>query len=147
MIDARIESARAVDMPAVCALLEAAGLPTDGLLGFVPTTLVARDVSLAACVALEPYGHIGLLRSLTVAPRCRGRGIGRRMVRAALAMAGARRVSTVFLLTTDASDFFARHYDFRPIDRAMVARRVRESIEFVSACPSAAQAMTLEISP
>jgi N-acetylglutamate synthase-like GNAT family acetyltransferase len=53
----------------------------------------------------------------------------------------------VYLLTTTAADFFARHFTFRPIGRAEVPVAVQQSVEFISACPQTAQAMVREIGP
>jgi amino-acid N-acetyltransferase len=103
---------------------------------------VARDAGRSiGCAALEPYGTNALLRSLTVAESHRGRGIGQQLTEAALELAREHRIQKLYLLTTTAADFFATRFDFHPIARADVPAAVRESVEFVGACPDSAQVM------
>jgi amino-acid N-acetyltransferase len=64
---------------------------------------------LLACVALEPYGaDLAEIRSLAVNPEAQGRGLGGRLVEAALRMARRRKIARVFAVT-HAADFFERH--------------------------------------
>jgi amino-acid N-acetyltransferase len=145
---ARIEPAGNLDLDPLCGLLHDAHLPTDGLGDHLRTALVARDgARIIGCVALERYGDRGLLRSLAVTPSHRGHGVGQHLTRAALDLARRHRVAAVYLLTTTAADFFANHFGFRPIVRAEVPVAVRQSVEFISACPQTAQAMVREIGP
>ncbi len=136
-----IEVAKAADLPAVLALLEASGLPQEGLADHFATALVARrDGSVVGSAALEVYGSTALLRSVAVAASLRGRGLGQRLARAALDLARQRGVSEVYLLTETASAYFPR-FGFAPIERAQVPEAVRQSVEFTSACPDSAVAM------
>jgi amino-acid N-acetyltransferase len=140
----RIEPAAPRDLDSLCALLDAVGLPAEGLGEHLETALVARDDDdIVGCVALEVYGDTALLRSLAVVPIRRGTGVGRRLAQAALSLGRRGGVRTFCLLTTTAPDFFARHFAFRPVARDAVPEAVRESVEFVSACPATAQAMML----
>jgi amino-acid N-acetyltransferase len=141
-----IAPATALDEPPIASLLVAAELPTDGLADCLATALVGREGALlVASAALELYGDAALLRSVAVAASARGRGVGQRMTRAVLDVARERGVRTVYLLTTTAADFFARHFGSRPIVRAEVPGVVQQSIEFASACPATAEVMRLEI--
>ena len=141
----RVDAASPDDLEAVCALLTAVQLPTAGVDDHLGTALVARDgEELVGCVALEVYGRVALLRSLAVAPSHQRRGLGRGLVHAALELGGKTGVTTFCLLTTTAPDFFARHFDFRAVARDTVPAAVRQSVEFVSACPATAQAMLRE---
>src|SRR5262245_49087418 len=144
----RIEPADPRDAGALHALLARVNLPTAGLDEHLGTTLVARDgEEIVGCVALELYGPVALLRSLAVAPSRRGDGLGRRLTGAGLELGRRAGVSAFCLLTTTAPEFFARHFAFRPIARAAVPAPVRQSVEFVSACPETAQAMLLAAPP
>ena len=73
-----IRPATREDLPGITRLLEGAGLPTEDLPphgdGFFVS--LAGD-SLVGVVGLERFGEVGLLRSLAVDPRLRGRGSGR----------------------------------------------------------------------
>ena len=147
MTPARIEPARN-DLDLLTALLDAGHLPSDGLGVHLRTTLVARDAAgIIGCVALEPYGNAALLRSLAVTLSRRGHGVGQHLTLAALDLARQRRLAAVYLLTTTAADFFARHFGFQPIERGALPAAVQQSVEFVSACPQTAQAMVSEVQP
>jgi len=70
--------------------------------------VLAEGSELLGCVALEPYGtDLAEIRSLAVAPGIRGRGLGTRLLRVALAAARRRRIARVFAVT-HAPDFFGR---------------------------------------
>ena len=74
----RIERAVPADIPAVEALLSAAGLPLEGAAEALTAGVVARDGdAVVAAAALERYGEAALLRSVVVAPALRGTGLGR----------------------------------------------------------------------
>jgi amino-acid N-acetyltransferase len=140
-----IEPARATDLAGVLDLLRRSKLPTDDLERHLDTTLVARrHGTVVGSAALELYGTGALLRSVAVDAALRGQGLGHQLTDAALEMARENRVTTVYLLTTTAGDFFPR-FGFRQITRADVAQPVRESVEFTSACPASAQVMAREL--
>lgn len=96
--------------------------------------------------ALELHGSAGLLRSVAVAPAHRGRGLGRRLTRAALELGQARGVETVYLLTQTAGDFFSR-LGFRRVPREQAEPLVGASLEFQGACPASALCMALGLTP
>ena len=140
-----IEPAHADDLPAIVSLLERGRLPRAGIEHHVDTAVVARDgARVVGCAAVELYDTAGLLRSVAVDPDARGQGLGLRLTDAALALARARGARTVYLLTETAAEFFPR-FGFRPIPRDLVAPAVRQSIEFTSACPAAAEAMMADL--
>lgn len=141
-----IRPARPAELPHVLALLDRVRLPRDGLPAHEDGVLVAATErgEIVGCAALECYPDGGLLRSVAVAPGRRGAGLGQRLTAAALDLARARGVRTVYLLTETAGDFFPR-FGFRRVTRDAVAPGVRRSVEFTSACPASAQAMALEL--
>jgi amino-acid N-acetyltransferase len=140
-----IEPARAADFAGVLDLLRHNRLPPDDLERHLATTLVARsDGAVVGSAALELYGAAALLRSVAVASDLRGHGLGARLTEAALDLARARGVRTVYLLTTTAADFFPR-FGFNRIDRAQVEGEVRRSVEFTTACPDSAHVMARQI--
>jgi amino-acid N-acetyltransferase len=119
-------------------LLTDNGLPTDGLLDHLGTAVVARVGNrVVASAALEIYSDGALLRSVAVEEGLRGSGLGQRIVRAALDLAGHEGTRSVYLLTTTAENFFPR-FGFRRIARADVPPGVQASAEFQSACPASA---------
>lgn len=106
---------------------------------------MAREgARVTGCAAVERYGTAGLLRSVAVDQERRGAGLGIRLTTAALELARARGVRTLYLLTETAAGFFPR-FGFQPIARADVAPAVRASVEFTSACPDTALAMVKEL--
>ena len=136
-----IEAARESDFRAIAALLEASHLPTVGLRECLTHAIVARDNGdVVGCAALEMYPSGVLLRSVAVAERVRGGGVGQRLTDAALVLARGNRVPAAFLLTTTAAEFFPR-FGFERITRDEVPADVRQSIEFTSACPASATVM------
>jgi len=138
-----IEAARPSDLAAVLALLTRAGLPQEGLTELLSTMVVAREAGqVIGCAALEVYGTVALLRSVTVDTVHRSRGLGQQLVYAQLKEVRKLGVQEVYLLTETAQDYFPR-FGFRPIDRSVVSPAIHASVEWTSACPVSAQAMVL----
>src|SRR2546426_6485694 len=95
-----IAAATSADLPALLELLGQSALPTAGLADHLDTTLVAREAGhVVGSAALELYGTTALLRSVAVAPRLRGRGVGQELHPHAPAPARRRQIPTVYLLT------------------------------------------------
>ncbi len=135
----RIERASASDIPAIEALLAAAGLPLDGAAQAFGLGVVARSVapgsaaSVVAAAAVERYGASGLLRSVVVAPEVRGTGLGREIVAAAERLARDEGMGELYLLTETAVDWFPR-LGYEVVDRAVASAAVGASIEFTTVC-------------
>lgn len=123
----------------VVALLEASSLPVAGVAENFDSFLVARgeDGSLLGCVGLEVYGDVGLLRSLAVAPRARGSGIGVRLVEGLFDLARSKGVGTLYLLTTTAESYFPR-LGFERLAREEADPKLEASEELRGACPASA---------
>jgi amino-acid N-acetyltransferase len=140
-MNVRIEPASDLDGPPILQLLRDAALPADGLIEHLNTALVARhDARVVGCAALEVYPGGVLLRSVVVAPSVRGRGLGERLIDAAIALAKSLGTPAVYLLTTTAESYFPK-FGFVRITREQVPMSVRQSIEFRSACPASAIVM------
>ncbi len=133
------------DLPEIPSLLGARGLPPDGLEDHLGSTLVARESGrIVGSAAVELHGPHALLRSVAVDGRHRGGGLGRRLTREALEHARSRDAPEAFLLTETADAFFAR-LGFGPDARTAVPEPMRGSVEFVSACPAGASAMSADL--
>jgi amino-acid N-acetyltransferase len=138
---APIEHAQASDGEAVLHLLRQNGLPVEGLVEHLDTTLVARqDGRIIGSAALELYSEGALLRSVAVAPGQQGQGLGRELTDAAIRLAHNLGAPAIYLLTTTAEGFFPR-FGFERVTRAEVPVSVQASVEFTSACPSSATVM------
>jgi amino-acid N-acetyltransferase len=98
------------------------------------------DGRVVGVAGLEIHGEDGLLRSVAVDEDYRGQGLAASLVEAAMARAKLVNLRSVYLLTTTARDYFARHgFSDCPRDEAPAA--IRESWEFRSGCPSTAAFM------
>ena len=124
--------ARATDLPGVEALLGRTQLKYPDVADHVGDLLIMRDANnvVVGCVAMELYDEAGLLRALATAPDRRGMGFGWMLADNALIRARARGCRRVFLVTENASDFFAEKLGFKRVERAMVDASVLESSQF-----------------
>jgi amino-acid N-acetyltransferase len=136
-----IEPATDRDLAAVRKLLEQHHLPLDGVAEHLDTMLVARDGStVVGTAALELYSEGALLRSVAVDSSVQGRHLGHQLTEAALRLAQANGIDTVYLLTTTAEQFFPK-LGFESITRDQVPVTVQASVEFRTACPASAAVM------
>lgn len=126
----------------VTALVEAAGLPTNVVVDQFPAAYVTarREGALVGVAALERHGDAGLLRSVAIADRERGSGLGIALV--ANRLVAARGLASVSLLTTTADRFFPR-FGFRNVARTELPTALQTTPEVTSICPSTAICMTL----
>lgn len=129
-----IRRAVAGDMPAVRALLAVAGLPLDGVDEAFATGLVAEQASrIVGATAIEPYGPMGLLRSVVVEESLRGTGLGRRLVAEAETLATGIGVRDLYLLTETAVAWFPR-LGYAPLARDAAPPPIATSVEFTVSC-------------
>jgi len=106
---------------------------------------VMRDgPKLAGVVGLEVFEGVGLLRSLAVQEAYRGQGVGSQLTRVAEGYARSQGVKALYLLTTTAPDFFARH-GYQRTDRAAAPTPLQGTAEFQSLCPDSAVCMVKEL--
>lgn len=139
-----VRPARGEEMAAVRALLEEAHLPLAGLEAAAGVWVATVRGDVAGAVAFERHANVGLLRSLVVAPRHRGAGIGRRLlVRAVRAMQSAG-LSDAYALTTSIAPWLARE-GWAEQRRADLPAALSASAELQGACPDTAQAFHLQL--
>ncbi len=93
---------------------------------------------------LEIYGQYGLLRSLVVIDRFRGRGCGKMLTLKLIEYAKEIKLKEVYLLTITAKEYFEK-FGFREINRDQVPTEIKNSTEFKYLCPSTAICMKLRI--
>ncbi len=130
----RIEPASVGDVPAVEALLAAAGLPLEGAREALALGVVGRvGGRVVAAAAIERYGDAGLLRSVVVDAAARGSGLGREMVTAAEARARSEGITELYLLTETAPAWFPR-LGYEAVPRSTAAAKVGASVEFTTVC-------------
>jgi len=138
-----VHQATPADLAAITDLIAAAGLPLAGL-DDAALVLVAEDAdTVIGTVALERHGTgtdaAFLLRSASVAPAWRGRGVGAQLTAAALAHVDAA-VAPVALLTETAAGYFPR-FGFTAVPRSRLPTALAASIELQGACPASARAL------
>ncbi len=138
-----LRPATASDRRMVTALLDGCGLPTADIAAGLAVAVRGEDLD--GVVGVESYGECALLRSLAVAPGCRSRGLGERLVDLAVAMARRGGARELYLLTTTAADYFAR-LGFERIDRAAAPAAILATTEFAHLCPESAACMRRRIS-
>jgi len=120
------------DVPAILDLIRAVHLPPEGIEETIAYFWVAREGErLVGTVGLEVYDDRALLRSLAVTPARQCTGLGSALTETALAYLTTRQFRAVYLLTTTAEAFFARH-DFYLLARDEVPASVQRSVEFQS---------------
>ena len=144
-----ITDASSDDLRDILDLLSQVQLPHDGVAENVGAFLVARDESsrLIATIGLERHGNTALLRSAAVAPGYQGTGIGSRLTKDLLERATNNGVERVVLLTSTASEFFARRFGFCETSRTEFDKELSESSEWTLPRCSSAVCMSLDLSP
>lgn len=95
------------------------------------------DGSLVGVVGLEPFGSIGLVRSLAVTVPQRERGIASDLLRRIEEAAVKAGVSTLYGLTETIEDLLLRR-GYARIDRSGAPAEIRETPEFAGLCPESA---------
>ncbi|WP_455378242.1 arsenic resistance N-acetyltransferase ArsN2, partial [Petrachloros mirabilis] len=146
MNDIRYSLAVTSDLPAIQELLASCHLPFDGIERLTDDCLVAKvDSKLVGTIALEAYGQSGLLRSLAVSPDCRGRSVGRNLCARMVSYARLRGVEQLYLLTTDAEQYFADR-GFKRIEWSEAPAQIQATSQFRSLCPKSADCMARDIS-
>lgn len=142
-----ITNASADDLQAILDLLSLVQLPHDGVAENLSDFLVARDesVRLIAAIGIERHGDTALLRSAAVAPEYQGCGIGSRLIEHLLQRATNDGMERVVLLTTTASDFFARRFGFCETSRNAFDKDLAASSEWNLPRCSSAVCMSLDL--
>ncbi len=138
----RAEPARPFDLPGALDLLGRSELTEQDVAGRWGHYFVVRedDGRVVGVAGLEIHGEDGLLRSVAVDADYRGQGLAASRVEAAMERARKVSLRSVYLLTTTARDYFARH-GFADCPRDDAPAPIRESWEYRSGCPSTAAFM------
>jgi amino-acid N-acetyltransferase len=144
MAEWKLSAARARDLEAAEELLEACELAAGSVRdqfgeGYV---VAERQGELIGLAGVEMHGRHGLLRSVAVAATLRGSGLGAALVRDRITWAREHGLESIYLLTTTAAEFFARH-GFEVASRDDAPAEIRASKEFSEMCPSTAVFMKL----
>jgi amino-acid N-acetyltransferase len=128
------------DLPQAKTMLVAAGLPVTDLAAEHLAFAAVDGEQLMGLIGFEPYGDIGLLRSLVIAEDARGDGLGRKLVANLEAAARDDGVDELWLLTIDADAYFAR-LGYEVLERSDAPETIRGTAEFAGLCPGDATLM------
>ena len=140
-LDIVLVPASADDLPGIEALLSGSQLPTTDVAQHLGGFILARaEGELVGTGALEWYGEVALLRSVCVAPSHRSHRVGRALLDAIESDATSQGIHHLYLLTTTAADYFARH-GFETITRDQAPAAIQQTAEFRTLCPSSAVCM------
>lgn len=143
-----LEPATEYHFTAVDALVRAAGLvPLDETSQFGEQYAIAQvDGEVLGVAGVEVHGEDALLRSVAVDAEFRSQGIGEALVEDRIGYARSAGLRAVYLLTTTASDWFAR-LGFERIAREDAPAAIAASTEWSAACPASSIAMRLDCRP
>lgn len=146
-IDYSIRSAQASDLVKAKNLLSEHNLPVEGLENYFGESycVVEQNNKIIGIGGVEIYDKVGLLRSVAVSPAVQGHSIGKIIVDNRVAYAKQKGVKTAYLLTTSADKYFQRS-GFEYENKSNAPESIKNSVEFLSACPESAVFMKLEIS-
>ncbi|MHA1924431.1 MAG: arsenic resistance N-acetyltransferase ArsN2 [Candidatus Thorarchaeota archaeon] len=144
----KVERTNPSELSSILSLLNDVDLPGEGVKDYISNFLTLKskddlDLTTWGCVGLEIYGSSALLRSMAIAPEYQGKGLGTVLTEAIIEDARKKGISTLFLLTDTAEDFF-RRFGFRIVERELIPEDVKTSIEFTKLCLEA-PAMMLKI--
>ncbi|MHA2064382.1 MAG: arsenic resistance N-acetyltransferase ArsN2 [Candidatus Thorarchaeota archaeon] len=145
----RIERTNPSELSSILNLLMEVDLPGEGVKDHISNFLTLKssdmdsDMEPWGCVGLEIYNDSALLRSMAVTPEHQGKGLGTVLTEAIIEDARKKDIKTLFLLTDTAEDFFIR-FGFHVVERELVPKDVKQSIEFAKLCLEA-PAMMLKI--
>ncbi len=129
------------DLEQIRSLLKETGLPALPSKVPLSNVIVALDGAKAVGgIAIEVRARSGLLRSAVVSPDHRREGVGASLVQSIIARAHELGLRDLYLLTEDATEFFAAA-GFAPIDRSEVPSEIRATREYKDQCPDSAEVM------
>ena len=142
-------AATADDTAAIHQLLTDAGLPVAGVAdllatnadGFIVAVAPDNDRELVAVAGLEICCSNALLRSVAVRADWQRHGLGHELVQRVVSEAETRGIDALYLLTMTAEHYFPR-FGFERVNREDVPPEIAETLEFKSACPASAIAMS-----
>lgn len=125
-------------------LLESNKLPVSDLNPGIKKFLFIEEGNGIGTGGLEIFGHLGLVRSISVADGQKGRGYGQKISNELESVAQNLGIKELYLLTNTAKDFFKK-LNYQVIDRNEVPQLIRETQQFSSICPSSAIIMMKKI--
>jgi UDP-N-acetylmuramate: L-alanyl-gamma-D-glutamyl-meso-diaminopimelate ligase len=142
-----IKPAKRTDMAAIRGMLEESGMSVEPARDeqFTSFFVLSNEEGIRGSVALEVLGDDAVLRALAVHPDARGTGYGWMLADMAVGQARWRGVRRIYLLTENASDFFAAKFGFRIVDRSTLGKQVSHNETFTAERGAGLVAMRLDL--
>jgi UDP-N-acetylmuramate: L-alanyl-gamma-D-glutamyl-meso-diaminopimelate ligase len=142
-----IKPAKRSNMAAIRGMLEESGLSAEPARDeqFTSFFVLSNEEGIRGSVALEVLGDDAVLRALAVHPDARGTGYGWMLADMAVSQARWRGVRRIYLLTENASDFFAAKFGFRIVDRSTLGKLVSHAETFTAERGAGLVAMRLDL--
>lgn len=141
----KIHKASLKDLPGILRLLETCKLPVQGVAENLKNFIVLKEGGrILGCVGLEIYDSVCLLRSLAVSEDVKRKGYGFLLVDKILHSVKKKNIKKIYLLTTDAVNYFKR-FDFRIINRHEAYPKIQRTLQFTSLCCQAATCLVKTI--
>lgn len=136
-----LRSARFSDRASLCQFLQAVDLPVEDL----PESLdhffvMTNETILIGSAGVEPYGSVGLLRSVAIAPDYRKSQLGKRLIDAIDVHARLNGIQELYLITTTADGYFSK-LGYSTVVRTAVPPAIAATQQFSGICPSSARVM------
>ena len=128
------------DFGKVIALLKENNLPTDDISETTVLFSLYDNNELTGTIGLEHYGENGLIRSLCVKEGKRNDGSGNVLVNFIEDYAQRQHITTLYLLTTTAADYFTKR-GYQTISRNEAPEAIQQTSAFKEVCPSNATIM------
>ena len=141
-----LTGAEGSDFERIQALLTECHLPIQDLtLDHLRHFLILQNSGdLIGVVGLEPKANAGLLRSLAVQTEFRGQGLAGQLVAQIESHAVIMQISTLYLLTTTAKDFFIA-LGYTLTDRQSVHAAIQSTAEFAEICPASSTCLMKQV--
>ncbi len=123
-------------------LLKSSSLPAEFSLEDFKHFFIAEssENEIIGLIGVQFDNSEGLLRSLVVSSKSRGRGIGTNLVRTLEQYAISQNIKSLLLLTSSADNFFER-LGYQVISRSNVSEFIKQTTEFSSICPDSSICM------
>jgi amino-acid N-acetyltransferase len=128
----------------VITLLEIAKLPTTDISDDTVLYLLQNNEKTIGTAGLDIFDDCALLRSVSIIKEEQGKGFGKILNREIENYAKESGINCLYLLTTDAKDFFGK-LGFCVIKREESPAVLQQTAEFNSLCPSTATVMKKRI--
>lgn len=136
---------KTVDSSEITLLLECYDLPTSDLNPAQSIFLGAfKSERLIGCIGLEKIDELALLRSLAVHIDFRSKGLGILLTNGILKEAKDRSLTEVYLLTTDAEQFFNKA-GFSKIVRDEAPEIIKKTKQYSEICSDSAVVMKIDL--